>query len=651
MKAPLCRLFYSPNCKTLTALICLLFFVLINYAYAQTGSPRYLELSEGNVPEIRDELKYYQEADKVLSPEDLLNHFNKGLFESFEGSIFNLPYTMNNHWLGVEVKNISTKPATFYFKIANPHLHHLELFRSDNGKLVSLGVSGDKYPFNERKIKNRNFVYQLALSAQEETILLLKINTGGRPITIPIDFLSSQEYDEEKMGSYLFWGIVSGFILLTATLSFILFFLLRDRLYLIYSLSNILLLTWIVGRNGLGYQYIWPDYPEVMARIIFISAELNMVVYLYFMQLFVGQNKENSLFFTSTRWVMGILLFLVSLIFLPYPKEHLEVLLFYQALTDLINLIALFLLFAGIVEKVRQKNRLAKLLLFSTLFSFSGVVMLLLVRMDFLEANTITLNAVYVGFMLEMILLAVGLALRYRKQLEERDNLQKELQFSEIDKAARIALATENERIRIAADMHDDLGASLSGLQLMSELSGRKENMAEVKNDIYKIHQSAKELSMKMRDIVWTLNPKNDTLENLLLYIHKYGQQLFEESGISYKGILPGNLPDILVDGSARRQLLLLVKEAFNNVIKHAKASEVFCSFDFSENFMIHIRDNGQGIQLPPGQGNGIHNMQNRIQKLDGELRISTEKGTSITFILPISKLTTHIGVLNGSIH
>lgn len=629
------------KCKRLRVLFYLFVFFLANDVLAQKTSPPYLEFSEGKFLKIRNELKYFQETDVKLSPGEALNLYKQGVFESVEGNIFNQPYTTKDVWLGLGVKNISRHPATLYYEVANPHLHQLELLRSANGKLISLGVTGDAFPFYKRAIKNKNFVYRIVLSPQEETTLLLRVNSGGRPVTIPISMLNQQEFDEEKMGSYLLWGIISGFILLITTISFILFLLLKDRLYLIYGLTNILLLIWIIGRNGLGYQYIWPAYPEVMARIIFISIELYMVVYLMFMQRFVNQNKKNSRFYVLTNWVKWSLLFLISLIFLPYPTNNLRILVIYQVLTDLVNLFAIFLLFAGLIEKIRQNNNLAKLLLISKLFSLFGAIMLLLVRMDFLYANAITLNAVYVGIILEMIFLAVGLAIRYRYQIEEKDKFQQELRLSEIDNAVRIALATENERIRIAADMHDDLGASLSGLQLMSELSGRKENITEVKKDIDKIHSSAKELSLKVKDIVWTLDPKNDTLENLVLYIHKYGQQFFEDSGILYKALLPPDFPPVIVEGSVRRQLLLLVKEAFTNIIKHSKASEVFCTFDFSENFTIQIQDNGQGLILQAPQGNGIRNMQNRMEKLNGQLTITTAKGTTVKFMLPINSLTT----------
>lgn len=632
------------KCNKLSLLFCLLLFFHATCVLAREANPPYVELSDGKSPEIRNELSYYQETDVKLAPEKAVNFYRKGLFKSVEGSIFNQPYTSNKLWLGLGVKNLSKHSFTFYYEIANPHLHQLELFRSINGRLVSLGVSGDAFPFGYRPLKNKNFVYKLVLSPQEETILLLLVNSGGRPVTIPISILDQQEFDEENMDSYLLWGIVSGFILLTATLSFMLFLLLKDSLYLIYGFNNILLLTWILGRNGLGYQYIWSDYPEVMARIMFVSIELYTVVYLVFMQLFVNQNKTNSRFFVLTNWTKWILLFLILLVFLPYTKDNMRLLVVYQIITDLVNFLAIFLLIAGVVEKVKQKNSLAKLLLTSVLFSFIGVIMALLVRMDLLVANAFTLNAVYIGFISEIILLAVGLALRYRYQMEERNRFQQELRQSEVDKAVRVALATENERRRIAADMHDDLGASLSGLQLMSELSGRKENMTEVKKDIGRIHLSAKDLSLKVKDIVWTLDPKNDTLENLVLYIHRYGQQLFEDSGIQYSALVPDTLPHLIVEGSARRQLLLLIKEAFANIIKHAQATEAFCTFGLTEDLSIHIQDNGKGMLFQASHGNGIRNMQYRVEILNGQVEITAEKGTTVKFSIPITSLTTQKG-------
>ncbi len=102
-----------------------------------------------------------------------------------------------------------------------------------------------------------------------------------------------------------------------------------------------------------------------------------------------------------------------------------------------------------------------------------------------------------------------------------------------------MAVAKERERKRIAADMHDDLGAALSGLKLMSELSARKNTLEELKNDTRNISKSAEELTFKMKEIVWTLDNESDNLENLLLYIQKYGTRFFTGTPIRFEMPLP----------------------------------------------------------------------------------------------------------------
>ncbi len=132
--------------NTLSLIFYLLLTFPVNVALAQKPPTPYLPIAENTSPDISNQLRYFKETDVKLTPGKAVDYYRKGLFKLVQSNIFNQPYTLNNLWLGLGVKNSSGQPLTFYYEIANPHLHQLELFKSDSGKLISLGASGDAVP-------------------------------------------------------------------------------------------------------------------------------------------------------------------------------------------------------------------------------------------------------------------------------------------------------------------------------------------------------------------------------------------------------------------------------------------------------------------------------------------------------------------------
>lgn len=203
-------------------------------------------------------------------------------------------------------------------------------------------------------------------------------------------------------------------------------------------------------------------------------------------------------------------------------------------------------------------------------------------------------------------------------------------------------LAIQHERQRISSEIHDDIGAGLSGVRLLSELTREKVQDRELQHEVAKIHSSITELSGKMREVIWSLNTDNDTLENLVYYLQRQAYQLFESAPVKLVVSIPNvDIPEIKLGGEVRRHLYLAVKEALHNVIKHSGATECHFSVTASHNQLsMTIKDNGRG--LPPavnGYGNGMKNMKMRMKAVGGVLNIRSEGETVIEFVLPLKVL------------
>jgi signal transduction histidine kinase len=199
--------------------------------------------------------------------------------------------------------------------------------------------------------------------------------------------------------------------------------------------------------------------------------------------------------------------------------------------------------------------------------------------------------------------------------------------------------AIMQERKRISADLHDDIGSGLSKISLLSEIVKEQVSSTETRREMEKIASTSRELLDRIREIIWALNSNNDYLENLVTYIRWYASDYFEHSGVSLKLDEPIDIPQTPISGEYRRNVFYSVKEAMHNILKHAEASEAEIKFKLEKGvFSICVNDNGKGI--PEGKknrfGNGIKNIMSRMEAVRGNVRIENHGGTKITLAMPV---------------
>ncbi len=202
----------------------------------------------------------------------------------------------------------------------------------------------------------------------------------------------------------------------------------------------------------------------------------------------------------------------------------------------------------------------------------------------------------------------------------------------------------EKERARIARDLHDQLGANLMQVALLGELAEADKDLPnEVEDHAKQIYQTARETTKALDEIVWAVNPSNDTLDGLVNYICKYAQEYFELADLKYRIEVPANLPDVTLPPEVRHNVFLAAKEAVNNVVKHAQASSAWLRLKLeSDRFTIEIEDDGRGLgAMNEKTGrNGLRNMRKRLEDVGGRFSIEPgrEKGAVVQLSAPVRK-------------
>ena len=195
--------------------------------------------------------------------------------------------------------------------------------------------------------------------------------------------------------------------------------------------------------------------------------------------------------------------------------------------------------------------------------------------------------------------------------------------------------ALDRERARIARDMHDDLGASLTHIMLMSELASKKRDL----DALPRIVQKARTVSSTLDQIVWTTNPRNDTLGQLVGYIVEFAREYLANTAVALHLELPQEVPTREVSSEKRHHILQIVKEILNNVAKHSNARNVHLRISLpSGELHIAIQDDGQGFDatvISP-TSNGLLNMRHRTDEIAGALKIESHPGLGTTITLSV---------------
>ena len=268
-------------------------------------------------------------------------------------------------------------------------------------------------------------------------------------------------------------------------------------------------------------------------------------------------------------------------------------------------------------------------------FITSYMLILMMKGVQHLFVDQYPLFFVKVGILAIMICYLVAIIKKWYFQ-------EKELAVQKLESALMVEKMKNQlhtERSRIAADMHDDVGAGLSRIRyITAALKDGKELTTEDKDKILSLSDDSVE---KMNEIIWSLNQGNQQLSELIYHIRSQCAEMVNNAGIEFTCNMPDEIPNKTMNWKQTRNIYLLAKEAVNNAIKHAAAKNIAVNFAINHTLQITVKDDGKGFDQTAvrKEGNGLVNYNKRVKTLEGTYNItsSPETGTIINFILPIN--------------
>ncbi len=492
---------------------------------------------------------------------------------------------------------------------------------------------------------NTSTYKKITLAAGETADILLQIKPlktefgSINPMLIDDGYLKQHKIILTRYkGDAQVFGLVLSGVLLMMILFMLTNFIISRKQEFLFNAAYSLCMFLLIYFNSALAKYSTPFINFYYSYFDFFLLVIGTVFYISFTRRFLNTKNNyillDGILKKSELLILGLLGIFTFLNFFSnsfLPQYYLE---------STMKILFLLLGFAFIYLALKQKDRLFNYIAAGNamlvLFSLISLIMLLLN----VKPTHIYLHSLFyynIGIALELAFFLMGLTFKNRneliKEIKKQEALKLEAEKKEFETQLTVMKAQQEERNRISADMHDDLGAGMTTISLYSELAKSKLTEKPIP-EIEKISSAANELLTKMNAIIWSMSSSNDSLGNMIAYVRSYALEYFEDTNIKCKINIPENLPNIEVIGAIRRNVFLVVKEALNNILKHSKATEVNITLvRVEDGLTLYIQDNGTGINMEKIRqfGNGLKNMKKRMADIKVDFSIENKNGTLIT--------------------
>lgn len=535
-------------------------------------------------------------------------------------------------YLQVLLKNNTAKEIAAYLA-PGIYFTSYDLYTIDREKIT---IQDTGSVFNCRKI---------TLAAGKTSNILLKIKPlkteygNLNPVLFNADNLNQYKIilTRQKSDSQIFGLVLSGVLLMMILFMLTNFIVSRKREFL-YNTAYSVCMFLLILFNSILAKYSTPFINFYYSYLDFFLLVTGTIFYISFTRKFLDTKNNYSLLDRILKYAQYFILMLLGIFTLLnfftdtfLPQYYLE-----SSMKISFLLLGVAFIYLALKRKDRLFNYIAAGNAMLVLFSLISLIILLL-NIKPTEIYRHSLFYYNTGIALELAFFLMGLTYKNRneliKEIKKQEALKLEAEKKEFETQLTVIKAQQEVRNRISADMHDDLGAGMTTISLYSELAKSKLANNPIP-EIEKISASANDLLNKMNAIIWSMSSSNDSLGNMIAYIRSYALEYFEDTGINCKIEIPEKLPNIEVVGEIRRNVFLVVKEALNNILKHAKATEVNITLvRVKDGLTLYIQDNGTGINMDKIRqfGNGLKNMKKRMADIQVDFSIENKNGTLIT--------------------
>ncbi len=544
-------------------------------------------------------------------------------FSKLPTNTLNFGYSESKFWIKLELKN--TTNANWVFAIMATLVDEFELYQVNSDGTCKRRISGDKYPHSQRQYDLPVFAFNLQIPQKQVSTIYLSVKSiDTKQFSLLIE--SEEHFLKMQHNKIYLWFFYFGLLFMMVVYNLLLYFSIYDKSYLFYVLYIFSFIFAQLTLLGFGNQHIWGNYVWYANRTPVFFTSTTGIFALLFAYNFLNVKQ----FYPKFKAIFVILVIFnlilgISTLFQPMAWSN-------RFSSYLIILQVISVVIIGILI-VRKGYPPARYYMYSWAVLFLALVLFSLKMIGILPYHQITYVLLPIGAAVEVLMLSLGLGNRINTAQKEKNKAQRAL----------VEQLQENEQVRqrIARDLHDDLGSTLSSIRILSEFAENqtKNNPADLPNLLNRIKNSTQKLQENLQDIVWTTQTKDENFEGLLIRIRQFGGEILEAKNINYQLKIDEKLNQLHLTPTIQYDIFMIFKESINNIVKYANAKNVIVNFVLKENkAVLSIKDDGVGFDIEQErEGNGLKNMPRRAENIQGELKMTSKIGKGTSIILSIS--------------
>jgi signal transduction histidine kinase len=529
-------------------------------------------------------------------------------------------------WLHFFIYNSDSIEAPLYTILENPHIDSAVLFEVINSdSLVARGKAGDRMPFGNRQLVNRNIVFYVDFQPHEKKEFLLFIDKRNASVSFPLKVRDKNRFQAKNQFSGIMLGIVFGTLLFIALFSLIIGRILWQKIFLYYGLYVLFLVAYLFTDSGLSFQFIYPDSVHLnnYSRVILYKLFSFFLISFSVKYLNINLHKPHVakamyLVYIAETTIQVLIIFLFG---------HMPFYVLYILNVSYVSFFLMSYLTGYFLVTTYKRQEF-----YNLSYGFSvGIVLVamfvsILIEYGFIQEYMLPFSPIVGGAFIEVSALSIFLIFRIKDIYTHRMELMQELNEQKKKLMQAYVKGGDQERNFISQELHDNVGARLVVLKNLFLKRNRNKEASEINEIINDVRQ----LSHKLSPPVLPLLGFKESLIRLAEEYNQAHDVLFKLEMFS--------APE--PDRETGLQLYRVFQEAFKNIIIHSGATRVDIQvFGYPEQLVVTIDDNGQGI--PPEAGNeepgvGIYNMKSRIESLSGTFEMSSYPGKGVNILITV---------------
>jgi signal transduction histidine kinase len=538
-------------------------------------------------------------------------------------------------WSKFYLKNTSNETLTYNIKVEDPYINRFHFYTFYNKDSFEIDKSGINYPFQIRETTYRNHISIIKIEPNSTIEIYLMADKYAKAIRFNVELWKPNKLLAELSQNNLITGVFYGILLLVLILTIIVYFQFKDIFLIGYILYIFGGLLYGLANSGLLFQYFLNDINPLILELIrpscmFISysglilfvnllfnrpivfPKLNIVCY-WFLWVYLGVFLIGNVFYLivpKSEWIWFITLFSTS-----------------AALIGFVGIIISFLTVLFAFQQNRNAETASFVVVYFLLIFYSVFIM---TNVYFIKTHSLPSifveNVSLIFLLIETVFMSFAVTIRINKMIAKREERKIKIERQKLEVAQSVIQGAENERERIAKELHDSIGSYLSTIGIFTDQLNTEDHLkSKIRNLVNETHSEVRRISDDLLPMAFNRFGLIEAIRNLCadLNNHKIKVHFFT------------NIKLLELTNAEQLNIYRIIQELTNNTIKHANATKLDVQLLIDEKGLaLMVEDNGKGFDLEKvkiRKTTAFHSIQSRCQTLNAHLHIeSTDNGTIV---------------------